>query len=108
MLGACLLNTIRSVILLTLAQPDLWNDTVVGGVLMLAVLTTVFQGRDSRAFANRRNIWVFALLPGTWLAYRLIKIPFPSLELHPTVAFLLVILVLLIVVYLLPQREKAS
>ncbi len=107
-LGACLLNTIRSVILLTLAQPDLWNDTVVGGVLMLAVLTTVFQGRDSRAFANRRNIWVFALLPGTWLAYRLLKVPFPSLELHPTVSFLLVILVLLIVVYLLPQREKAS
>ena len=107
-LGACLLNTIRSVILLTLAQPDLWNDTVVGGVLMLAVLTTVFQGRDSRAFANRRNIWVFALLPAVWLAYRLIKIPFPAVELHPTAAFLLVIFVLLVVVYLLPQREKAS
>ena len=107
-LGACLLNTIRSVILLTLAQPDLWNDTVVGGVLMLAVLTTVFQGRDSRAFANRRNIWIFALLPAAWLFYRLIRIPFPGLELHPTSAFLLVILVLLAVVYLLPQREKAS
>lgn len=107
-LGACLLNTIRSVILLTLAQPDLWNDTVVGGVLMLAVLTTVFQSRDSRAFANRRNIWVFALLPAVWLLYRGAKVFIPALEMHPTVAFLFTILVLLIVIYLLPQREKET
>jgi ribose transport system permease protein len=107
-LGACLLNTIRSVILLTLAQPDLWNDTVVGGVLMLAVLTTVFQGKDSRAFANRRNIWKVALLPGVWIAFRLLRYVSPSFELHPTAAFLLVIATLLLVIYLLPQREKAA
>jgi len=107
-LGACLLNTIRSVILLTLAQPDLWNDTVVGGVLMLAVLTTVFQGKDSRAFTHRRNIWRVALLPAVWIVYRLIQVAYPKAELHPTAAFLLIIAMLLVVIHLLPQRENAA
>ena len=43
--GACLLNAILSVILLTLDQPDIWRGTIVGGVLLLAVLATAFQQR---------------------------------------------------------------
>ncbi len=43
--GACLLNAILSVILLTLSQPDIWRGTIVGGVLLLAVLATAFQQR---------------------------------------------------------------
>ncbi len=42
-IGACLLNAILSAILLTFSQPDLWSGTVVGGVLLLAVLTTAIQ-----------------------------------------------------------------
>ena len=44
-LGACLLNAILSVILLTLDQPDIWRGTIVGGVLLTAVLATAFQQR---------------------------------------------------------------
>lgn len=44
-LGACLLNAILSVILLTLDQPDIWRGTIVGGVLLAAVLATAFQQR---------------------------------------------------------------
>lgn len=44
-LGACLLNAILSVILLTLDQPDIWRGTIVGGVLLFAVLATAFQQR---------------------------------------------------------------
>lgn len=44
-LGACLLNAILSVILLTLDQPDIWRGTIVGGVLLVAVLATAFQQR---------------------------------------------------------------
>ena len=44
-LGACLLNAILSVILLTLDQPDIWRGTIVGGVLLIAVLATAFQQR---------------------------------------------------------------
>ncbi len=44
-LGACLLNAILSVILLTLSQPDIWRGTIVGGVLLVAVLATAFQQR---------------------------------------------------------------
>ena len=43
--GACLLNAILSVILLTLSQPDIWRGSIVGGVLLLAVLATAFQQR---------------------------------------------------------------
>lgn len=43
--GACLLNAILSAILLTLDQPDIWRGTIVGGVLLLAVLATAFQQR---------------------------------------------------------------
>ena len=42
-IGACLLNAIFSAILLTLTQPDIWRGTVVGGVLLLAVLTTAIR-----------------------------------------------------------------
>ncbi len=44
-LGALLLHTIFSAINLTLSNPDLWRGTVVGGVLLLAVLVTAFQRR---------------------------------------------------------------
>ena len=44
-LGACLLNAILSVILLKLDQPDIWRGTIVGGVLLVAVLATAFQQR---------------------------------------------------------------
>ena len=47
-LGACLLNTIFSVILLMLSQPDIWRGTVVGSILLLAVLVTAIQQRRSR------------------------------------------------------------
>jgi len=45
LLGACLLNVILSGINLTIANPSLWEGTVVGGVLLLAVLTTALQQR---------------------------------------------------------------
>lgn len=44
-LGATLLMVIFSAINLTLTKPDLWRGTVVGGVLLLAVLTTAIQQR---------------------------------------------------------------
>lgn len=44
-LGATLLMVIFSAINLTLTKPDLWRGTVVGGVLVLAVLTTALQQR---------------------------------------------------------------
>ncbi|HEV2471899.1 MAG TPA: ABC transporter permease [Chthonomonadales bacterium] len=44
-LGACLLNSIFSAINLTLSEPSLWRGTVVGGVLLLAVLATAIQQR---------------------------------------------------------------
>lgn len=44
-LGATLLMVIFSAINLTLAKPDLWRGTVVGGVLVLAVLITALQQR---------------------------------------------------------------
>ena len=47
--GACLLNSIFSAINLTLSQPDIWRGTVVGGVLLLAVLSTAFQQRNKRS-----------------------------------------------------------
>ncbi len=43
--GAFLLHAIFSSINLTLTEPGLWRGTVVGGVLMLAVLTTALQQR---------------------------------------------------------------
>ncbi|HLJ57710.1 MAG TPA: ABC transporter permease [Chthonomonadaceae bacterium] len=46
LLGACLLNVILSGINLTIANPSLWEGTVVGGVLLLAVLTTALQQRN--------------------------------------------------------------
>jgi ribose transport system permease protein len=46
LLGACLLNVILSGINLTIANPSLWEGTVVGGVLLLAVLATAIQQRD--------------------------------------------------------------
>ncbi len=45
LLGACLLNVILSAINLTIANPALYEGTVVGGVLLLAVLTTALQQR---------------------------------------------------------------
>ena len=48
-LGACLLNVILSGINLTIANPSLWEGTVVGGVLLLAVLTSALQQRNQRA-----------------------------------------------------------
>ncbi len=42
-LGALLLNTILSAINLTLSSPDIWRGTVVGGVLLFAVLVSAFQ-----------------------------------------------------------------
>jgi ribose transport system permease protein len=44
-LGAVLLQTILSAINLTLSSPDIWRGTVVGGVLLFAVLVTAFQQR---------------------------------------------------------------
>jgi len=44
-LGATLLITILSAINLTLSSPDIWRGTVVGGVLLFAVLVTAFQQR---------------------------------------------------------------
>lgn len=46
-LGSTLLMVIFSAINLTLSKPDLWRGTVVGGVLVLAVLTTALQMRRS-------------------------------------------------------------
>src|SRR5579884_253300 len=45
-LGACLLHSIFSAINLTLSEPSLWRGTVVGGVLLLAVLATALQQRQ--------------------------------------------------------------
>jgi ribose transport system permease protein len=45
LLGACLLNVILSGINLTIANPSLWEGTVVGGVLLMAVLATALQQR---------------------------------------------------------------
>jgi ribose transport system permease protein len=42
-IGACLLHSIFSAINLTLSEPTLWRGTVVGGVLLFAVLTTALQ-----------------------------------------------------------------
>lgn len=47
-LGACLLHAIFSSINLTLSEPSLWRGTVVGGVLLLAVLATALQQRHRR------------------------------------------------------------
>ena len=47
-LGACLLRVILSAINLKLSTPALWEGSVVGGVLLLAVLTTALQARRSR------------------------------------------------------------
>src|SRR5207249_2943866 len=44
-LGAALLYVIFSAINLTLSKPDLWRGTVVGGILLLAVLVTAYQQR---------------------------------------------------------------
>lgn len=44
-LGALLLHSILSAINLTLSSPDIWRGTVVGGVLLCAVLATAFQQR---------------------------------------------------------------
>jgi ribose transport system permease protein len=49
LLGACLLNVILSGINLTISNPSLWEGTVVGGVLLLAVLATALQQRKQRA-----------------------------------------------------------
>ena len=46
-LGACLLHVIFSAINLTLTKPDLWRGTVVGGVLLFAVLVSALQQRRS-------------------------------------------------------------
>ncbi len=48
-LGACLLNVILSGINLTIDNPSLWEGSVVGGVLLLAVLTSALQQRNQRA-----------------------------------------------------------
>lgn len=44
-LGACLLHVIFSAINLTLSKPDLWRGTIVGGVLLFAVLVSAIQQR---------------------------------------------------------------
>lgn len=46
-LGALLLNTILSAINLKLDSPAIWRGTVVGGVLLFAVLVSAFQQRGS-------------------------------------------------------------
>lgn len=48
LLGATLLYVIFSAINLTLSSPDLWRGTVVGGVLLFAVLVTALQQRRAR------------------------------------------------------------
>ena len=48
LLGACLLNVILSGINFTLTNPTLWEGSVVGGVLLLAVLTSALQQRNQR------------------------------------------------------------
>lgn len=48
-LGACLLQMILSAINLTINNPTLWQGTVVGGVLLLAVLVTAIQQRKGRS-----------------------------------------------------------
>lgn len=48
LLGACLLNVILTGINFTLAKPTLWEGTVVGGVLLLAVLTSALQQHNQR------------------------------------------------------------
>lgn len=45
LLGATLLHTILSAINLTFSSPDIWRGTVVGGVLLFAVLVTALQQR---------------------------------------------------------------
>jgi ribose transport system permease protein len=45
LLGATLLHSILSSINLTLANPDLWRGTLVGGVLLFAVLVTALNRR---------------------------------------------------------------
>jgi ribose transport system permease protein len=47
-LGACLLHAIFSAINLLLSEPSLWRGTVVGGVLLFAVLATAYQQKRSR------------------------------------------------------------
>ena len=47
-LGAILLHVIFSAINLKLSNPDLWRGTVVGGVLLLAVLVTALQQKRAR------------------------------------------------------------
>lgn len=47
--GACLLHAILSSINLAMSEPPLWRGTVVGGVLLLAVLATAFQQRGKSA-----------------------------------------------------------
>ncbi len=46
LLGATLLHTILSAINLTLSSPDIWRGTVVGGVLLFAVLVAAYQQRS--------------------------------------------------------------
>ena len=47
-LGACLLRVILSGINLTIANPALWEGTVVGGIVLLAVLPTALQQMKKR------------------------------------------------------------
>ena len=42
-IGACLVRAILSAISLSLSEPDMWRGTVVGTVLLLAVLTTAIR-----------------------------------------------------------------
>lgn len=46
-LGACLLRVILSGINLTIPKASLWEGTVIGGVLLMAVLTSALQQRRS-------------------------------------------------------------
>lgn len=48
-LGACLLMVIQNGINLNLDNASRWEGTVIGGVLLLAVLTTALQQRNQRA-----------------------------------------------------------
>lgn len=48
-LGGLLLHSIFSAINLTLTSPDLWRGTVVGGVLLFAVLVTALQQKQQAA-----------------------------------------------------------